>query len=65
MEWIDVNDRLPEKFEATYPVVTISLKTHINGDQKGQGIITIVQDWVVRLWTKNFTHWMPLPELPK
>lgn len=63
-EWIKCSDRLPEKRERDYQVIASCVKKY--GDDTnypGEGIKGIRQDWVIRQWPQNFTHWMPLPVL--
>lgn len=64
-KWISVNDRLPEP-GITKLIVTVRHE-HGNivdmarylGPQEGWDLVS----W--KLWDKNVTHWMPLPEPPK
>lgn len=64
-KWISVNDRLPEP-GITKLIVTVR-NEHGNivdmarylGPQEGWDLVS----W--KLWDKNVTHWMPLPEPPK
>jgi len=66
MKWISVKDELPGETKNTYQVVTIATKKfNKDSNYPNQGIRSINQDWVVRKWPNNFTHWMPLPEPPK
>ena len=63
--WISVKDRLPEP-GITKLIVTVQHE-HGNtvdmarylGPQEGWDLVS----W--KLWDKNVTHWMPLPEPPK
>lgn len=64
-QWISVKDRLPEQCDRAYQVAAICTKKY--GDDTnyaGQGVRGIYQDWVIRKWPQNFTHWMPLPAAP-
>lgn len=64
--WIPVGERLPEERERPYQVIVVCGKQH--GDDSmypGRGVRRFQQDWVVRRWPQNFTHWMeamPWPE---
>ena len=61
-EWISVDERLPEQRDYPYQVVAIAKKAH--GKEScypGEGIRRVQQDWVIRQWPQNFTHWMTLP----
>lgn len=65
MEWIDVNDRLPEK-DGRCIVCT----KNITGWQPLKHNIFISEymfnDFIYMGWENNpVTHWMPLPEPPK
>jgi hypothetical protein len=31
----------------------------------GRGMRRFMQDWVVRRWPQNFTHWMEAPPWPE
>ena len=65
-EWISVNDRLPEERTEPYQVVVVCTKK-MGGMYKDRGIRSFLQDWAVRRWPQNFTHWMeamPLPQPP-
>jgi len=71
-EWISVKESIPFDTGSSYQVVTIAKKRYAsnlrNGhisSYEGHGIKSINQDWVVRRWPDNFTHWMPLPEDPQ
>lgn len=60
MEWINVNDRLPDELDAV-----LVLGETDNNLKKGMEVCWICGgDWT-GWWTKNITHWMPLPEPPK
>ena len=60
MNWKEVINHWPPKKDKRYQVLVISSKVYKDGDYKGEGIRTIVQDWVVRQWPHNFTHWTEL-----
>ena len=63
-EWIKCSDRLPKERERAYQVIASCVKKY--GDDTnypGQGVKGVYQDWVIRQWPQNFTHWMPLPML--
>ena len=63
-QWISVEDRLPEKKEKPYQVVTIAVKKYEGLNYDNEGIKGVNQDWVVREYKDNFTHWVLLPKLP-
>ena len=63
-EWISTEDRLPEKREKAYQVISIAKKLHGPGNYEGQGIKAVAQDWNVRNYASNYTHWMYLPATP-
>lgn len=64
-EWIDVNDRLPDK-EGSYLCVMsddhinplVIIKYFING-------MFYVTEWYKENVGRKVTYWMPLPEPPK
>lgn len=63
--WISVAERLPETGERPYQVAAICVKKYDeNSNYPGQGKRGVYQDWVLRKWPQNFTHWMPLPAAP-
>lgn len=61
--WISINERLPEEREAAYQVIVVCAKEY-DGNYKGKGLRRFMQDWVVRRWPQNFTHWMPAMDWP-
>jgi hypothetical protein len=61
VEWISVKDKLPEEKDKPYQVAGICTKKYVGGNYDGQGKKGIYQDWVIRTWPNNYTHWMPLP----
>lgn len=61
MEWVKVSERSPEQKDKSYQVVAVSSKVYESGNYAGEKKKTIVQDWVVRNWPQNFTHWLLLP----
>ena len=63
MHWVQTNTGLPPEKDAPYQVLTIASKKHTKGNYKGQGIKKVTQDWVVRTWPQNFTHWSYIKEL--
>ena len=66
-EWISVEDRLPEERAKPYQLIVICTKK-MEGMYQDRGIRRFIQDWTVRRWPQNFTHWieaMPLPAAPK
>lgn len=67
--WISVKDRLPEERDHPYQVIVCAVKQY---DPKsmyaGLNQRRFLQDWVVRRWPQNFTHWMeamPWPDAPE
>ena len=63
MKWIEVANQLPKEKNKRYQVLAICSKKYKGGDYDGKGVRTIVQDWVVRTWPHNFTHWFAIPKL--
>ena len=66
MEWIKVEDRLPEEGSCVfcYP----SLESHLFGVVDECGIYNKFTsfDYRSEIWSEDrVTHWMPLPEPPK
>jgi len=65
MEWISVEDRLPDE---NGPVLVV-----VNGCVEERGFIGFMPDKKTPLWGRSrwaddwdyVTHWMPLPEPPK
>jgi len=59
MEWINVNDRLPEH---GVEVLCISEEGRISVEERMKG-----QEWIYcdKTDSGNATHWMPLPPPPK
>ena len=64
MNWIETKDRLPDERDKNYRVLAIASKVRTYGNYEGKGILTVVQDWVVRGWPDNFTHWVEIKNLP-
>lgn len=65
-QWVSVDERLPEKRELPYQVIVCCVKEH--GDDSmyaGKAVRRFQQDWVVRQWPQNFTHWMEAMQWPK
>lgn len=65
MEWISVNDRLPE---VGVRVLCARTQTSMAGTRyldQTVGYITGGSRWSCRMDWINVTHWMPLPEPPK
>lgn len=63
--WISVDESLPEERARPYQVVAINRKKY--GPMSvyaGEGIRSVLQDWVVRRWPHNLTHWMHMPPPP-
>lgn len=62
--WIPVSERPPEDFGTPYQVLVICVKKYeLSSSYPNQGIRRVQQDWVVRTWPNNFTHWMVIPPL--
>lgn len=55
--WIPVEQSLPEQRAEPYQVIAACKKTY-DGQYTGKQIRRFQQDWVVRQWPQNFTHWM-------
>jgi hypothetical protein len=64
MEWIAVADRLPEQREKPYQVIALCVKRYKEMCYAGEPIRGIYQDWVLRNWPQNYSHWMLFPALP-
>ena len=60
MEWISVEDRLPERGSMVLVYGGIAI---YQGDNTWYSITAI--DWPGRLISWNVKHWMPIPEPPK
>ncbi len=61
--WISVEERLPEKRDKSYQLITCAKKVYEqHTNYPGEGIKAINQDWVVRQWPQNFTHWAEMPK---
>lgn len=62
MEWISVNDRLPEEFYAGF-------SDWVLATSKMGSMVVSRYDYEGSYWItsmgRNITHWMPLPEPPK
>lgn len=64
-EWIDVNERLPEK-EGKYIVYTESITGYKPLEYNVFIADYVFDDFVFKGWENNrVTHWQPLPEPPK
>jgi hypothetical protein len=64
-EWVPVSERTPGNTGSPYQVAAICKKRHDQGSvYEGQGRRGIYQDWVIRNWPGNFTHWLLLPAAP-
>lgn len=58
-QWIGVDERVPEERERAYQVIVVCVKTHgVDSMYPDKGVRRFQQDWVVRRWPQNFTHWM-------
>ena len=62
MNWINIKDKLPPKKDKPYQVLAMSNKLYGEGNYEGQQRKAVVQDWVIREWTVNFTHWVEIVE---
>jgi len=62
MNWINVIHKLPPKRDKPYQVLAMAKKVYSEGNYEGQQIKTVVQDWVIRGWVMNFTHWIEIVE---
>ena len=58
MEWIDVNDKLPENFSSILVVGESIRSTALFQDGIFYSDLNLPK-------SKDITHWMPLPEPPK
>jgi hypothetical protein len=66
LRWIPVAESLPEEREQPYQVIVACVKTHGEDTMyAGRGMRRFMQDWVVRRWPQNFTHWMEAPPWPE
>jgi hypothetical protein len=59
-EWIDVEDRLPEK-QGYYLVYSWVNRYHVSQFST----MNVYSDGKTPCFPQNATHWMPLPEPPK
>jgi hypothetical protein len=62
MKWIKTKTKLPPKRPNPYQVLVTCIKVYEDGNYKEHGKKTVVQDWVVRQWEENFTHWIEIEE---
>jgi hypothetical protein len=68
MEWIPVNDQLPENLQKVLACDMYGevYKLHFNNNFGNQWKYVVSGDGIyVSLTIHNVTHWMPLPEPPK
>lgn len=64
--WIPATERLPEERERPYQVIVACVKQHdADSMYGGKGVRRFQQDWVVRRWPQNFTHWMEAMPWPQ
>ena len=61
--WISVNEKLPqiEKDNLSIKVIVVSTKGKIDFSRYDYDI----EGWISPVLDIEFTHWMPLPKLPK
>ena len=65
MEWISVNERLPETY-GEYIVFVKNLTGQIFLEKSIFVANYFYKQWLFEGWVDNkVTHWMPLPEPPK
>jgi hypothetical protein len=65
-EWVAVSERLPEKREKPYQVIALCVKRYKEDTcYAGEPIRGVYQDWVLRNWPQNYSHWMPFPPVPE
>ena len=62
-QWISVNERLPpkEKDELSIKVLVVSTKGKIDFSRYDYNM----KGWISSVLDVIFTHWFPIPELPK
>lgn len=72
LEWISVNDKLPEKSEYDWVLVATKLipedwygVPHIAEFRNGEWYDVYYEKSFEELLSIKVTHWMPLPENPK
>ncbi len=66
--WTSVAGSVPPDTGTRYKVLAICAKKITDDPASpycGMGIVGVYQDWNIRMWPANFTHWMPLPAAPK
>lgn len=63
LPWISVNEKLPpvEKDSLSIKVIVVSTKGIIDFSRYDYDI----EGWISPVLDIEFTHWMPIPELPK
>jgi hypothetical protein len=65
-KWTPTSERLPDDRGRAYQVVAICKKVYPEGtNYAGKGVRGVYQDWVLRNWPDNYTHWFELPETPR
>ena len=64
MEWISVNDRLPEK-SGEFLCSTKEASIYVGFYKKHHNIFYVYGAGSDPIGDIKFTHWMPLPEPPK
>lgn len=63
--WIPCSERVPEVRTKSYRVLVICTKQYdADSNYPGEGLRRVQQDWNVRQWPHNYTHWMEVPDLP-
>lgn len=61
--WVSVNEKLPpvEKDNLSIKVIVVSTKGKIDFSRYDYDI----EEWISPVLDIEFTHWMPIPKLPK
>ena len=65
-KWISVEDRLPKEGVTVLVVKQFIRKPYIDiGEMVGKQLCCASDEYCIKPWLHIFTHWMPLPKLPK